>query len=214
LTFIIDANVEISSTARRKRACQPYYDNEAAEVLIKPWKFFRHVLVPLLRATLDAISRNRRFRMSAEVKKKLPSISRAAREGKKHAEGKERCQEGNPPEKPNTGMRVWAWDEKNPSFCETDTVSHDGGGGITPYYAWTIAATDAALGWTEVRPLRIRPKDGHGKQPATYMTPFQSLSAALTRTLARPMGVAGSSISILRNGAVKKNASLSDFLYK
>ena len=48
----------------------------------------------------------------------------------------------------------WAWDEKQPGFCEMDTVSHDGGGEISPYYTWTVTVTDVALGWTEVRALK------------------------------------------------------------
>jgi hypothetical protein len=68
-----NVNVIISSTVRKKRTYQKYYDDEVAQVLIKLWKFFRYIcgerLVPLLRANLDAISRKRRFRMSAGVKK-------------------------------------------------------------------------------------------------------------------------------------------------
>ena len=49
--------------------------------IIKLWKFFRYIcgerLVPLIRANLNAISRKRRFGISAEVKKKLSTISRA-----------------------------------------------------------------------------------------------------------------------------------------
>jgi hypothetical protein len=53
----------------------------------------------------------------------------------------------------------WAWDDKQPGFCEADTVSHDGGGEINSHYAsdfspQTLTVTDVALGWTEVRALK------------------------------------------------------------
>jgi hypothetical protein len=139
-------NVEISSTIRRKRIYKPYYDDEVAQALIKLWKFFRYIcgerLVPLLRENLDAISRKRRFRMSAEVKQKLKTISRAtverllAGERKKHKlKGKSTTKKGNLLKNQIPVRVFWAWDEKKPGFCEIDTVSHDGGGEITPYYA-------------------------------------------------------------------------------
>jgi transposase InsO family protein len=158
-------NVEISSTVRRKRVYQRNYDDEVAQVLIKLWKFFRYLcgerLVPLLRANLDAISRKRRFHMSAEVKQKLARISRSTverlltEERKKYKlKGKSTTKKGSLLKNQIPVRVFWAWDEKQPGFCEIDTVSHDGGGEITPYYAWTLTMTDVALGWTEVRALK------------------------------------------------------------
>jgi hypothetical protein len=158
-------NVKISSPVRRKRVYQRYYDDEVTQVLIKLWKFFRYIcgerLVPLLRANLDAISRKRRFRMSAETKQKLSTISRStverllAGERKKYKlKGKSATRKGALLKNQIPVRVLWAWDEKQPGFCEIDTVSHDGGGEITPYYAWTLTVTDVALGWTEVRALK------------------------------------------------------------
>ncbi|MDR0476100.1 MAG: hypothetical protein LBH43_20835 [Treponema sp.] len=96
LRFVNGKNVNVIITGNRhkKRGYKKYYDDEAAGVLIKLWKFFRYIcgerLILLLRANIDAISRKRRFKMSAEVKKKLAAISRATverlltRERKKH----------------------------------------------------------------------------------------------------------------------------------
>jgi hypothetical protein len=160
-----NTNVIISSTARKKREYQKYYDDEVAQVLIKLWKFFRYIcgerLVPLLRANLDTISRKRRFRMSREVKQKLSTISRSTverlltKERKKHKlKGKSITKKGTLLKNQIPVRVFWAWDEKQPGFCEIDTLSHDGGGEITPYYAWTVTATDVALAWTEVRALK------------------------------------------------------------
>ena len=160
-----NVNVIISSTVRKKRVYEKYYNDEVAEVLIKLWKFFRYIcgerLVPLLRANLDVISRKRRFRMSRQVKQKLSTISRSTverlltKERKKHKlKGKSTTKKG-PLLKNQIPVRVfWAWDEKKPGFCEIDTVSHDGGGEINSHYAWTVCATDVALAWTEVRALK------------------------------------------------------------
>jgi len=158
-------NVEITNKVRRKRVYRPYYDEEVAEALIKLWKFFRYVcgerLVPLLRENLDVISRKRRFHMSAEVKQKLATISRATVERLIAGERKKHKLKGRSTTKRGTLLKnqipvrvFWAWDDKKPGFCEIDTVSHDGGGEITPHYAWTLTVTDVALGWTEVRALK------------------------------------------------------------
>ena len=158
-------NVKITSTVRRKRVYKKYYDDEVAQVLIKLWKFFRYIcgerLVPLLRANLDTISRKRRFRMSAEVKKKLSTISRATVERLLTVERKKHKLKSKSTTKKGTLLKnqipvriFWAWNEKQPGFCEIDTISHDGGGEINPYYAWTLTLTDVALAWTEVRALK------------------------------------------------------------
>ena len=160
-----NVNLIISSTVRRKRVYKKYYDDEVAQILIKLWKFFRYIcaerLVPLLQANLDSISRKRRFRMSRQVKEKLLTISRATverlltKERKKHKlKGKSTTKKGTLLKNQIPVRVFWAWDEKQPGFCEIDTLSHDGGGEITPYYAWSVTATDVALAWTEVRALK------------------------------------------------------------
>ena len=72
-----NVNVVITGDRRRKRIYKKYYDDEAAAVLIKLWKFFRYVcgerLVPLLRANIDVISRKRRFGITPEMN--LPEAS-------------------------------------------------------------------------------------------------------------------------------------------
>lgn len=158
-------NVEITGTVRNKRVYRPYYDSEVAGALIRIWQFFRYIcgerLVPLLRENLDTISRKRRFGISAEVKKKLATISRAtvdrllAGERKKHKlKGRSTTKKGTLLKNQIPVRVFWAWDEKKPGFCEIDTVSHDGGGEINSHYAWTLTTTDVALGWTEVRALK------------------------------------------------------------
>jgi len=158
-------NVVITGNHRRKRVYKKYYDDEVAAVLIKLWKFFRYVcgerLVPLLRANIDVISRKRRFGITSEIKEKLLTISRSTverlltEERKKHKlKGKSTTKKGTLLKNQIPIRRFWAWDEKQPGFCEIDTVSHDGGGEINSHYAWTLTATDVALCWTEVRAIK------------------------------------------------------------
>ena len=160
-----NVNVVITSNCRRKRVYKKYYDEDVAQALIKLWKFFRYIcgerLVPLLRANLDAISRKKRFKMSAEVKKKLATISRSTverlltGERKKHKlKGKSATTKGTLLKNQIPVRRFWAWDDKQPGFCEIDTVSHDGGGEINSHYAWTLTVTDVALCWTEARAIK------------------------------------------------------------
>jgi transposase InsO family protein len=122
--------------------------------------------VPLLRANLDAISRKRRFRITPEIHKKLATISRSTverlltEERKKHKlKGKSTTKKGALLKNQIPVRKFWAWDEKQPGFCEIDTVSHDGGGETNPHYAWTLTATDVrpkvcALCRTEVRAIK------------------------------------------------------------
>ena len=160
-----NVNVEISSRTRKKRVYKKYYDQEVARVIIMLWKFFRYIcgqrLVPLIQANLDAISRKRRFGISAEVKKKLCTITRSTverlltEERKKHKlKGKSTTRKGTLLKNQIPVRVFWRWDEKRPGFCEIDTVSHDGGGEVSPYYAWTLCVTDVGLCWTEVRALK------------------------------------------------------------
>ena len=167
LRFINGKNVNlvISSSQRKKRVYKKYYDDEVQRVLITLWKFFRFIcgerLVPLIRANLDVISRKRRFGINAEVKKKLSTISRSTVERLLTEERKKHKLKGKSTTKKGTLLKnqipvrvFWRWDEKQPGFCEIDTVSHDGGGEISPYYAWTLCVTDVGLCWTEVRALK------------------------------------------------------------
>jgi transposase InsO family protein len=158
-------NVIISSATRKKRVYKKYYNQEVAKVIINLWKFFRYIcgerLVPLLRANLDVISRKKRFGITAEVKKKLSTISRSTverlltEERKRHKlKGKSTTKKGTLLKNQIPVRRFWAWDEKQPGFCEIDTISHDGGGEINSHHAWTLTATDVALCWTEVRALK------------------------------------------------------------
>ena len=160
-----NVNVVISSTVRKKRVYKKYYDEEVAKALINLWKFFRYIcgerLVPVLRANIDVISRKKRFGITAEVKKKLTTISRSTverlltGERKKHKlKGKSATKKGTLLKNRIPVRRFWSWDEKQPGFCEIDTISHDGGGEINSHYAWTLTATDVALCWTEVRALK------------------------------------------------------------
>ena len=160
-----NVNVEITSSLRRKRVYKKYYDEKVEKVLILLWKFFRYVcgerLVPMLRANLDVISRKHRFGITAEVKKKLATISRATverlltDERKRHKlKGKRATKKGALLKNQIPVRKFWAWDDKQPGFCEIDTVSHDGGGEINSHYAWTLTTTDVALCWTEARALK------------------------------------------------------------
>jgi hypothetical protein len=80
--------------------------------------------------------------MNTEVRKKLSTISRSTVERLLAEERKKYKMKGKSTTKKGTLLKnqipvrvFWAWEEKKPGFCEIDTVSHDGGGEITPYYA-------------------------------------------------------------------------------
>jgi len=167
LRFIDGKNVNVIITGkhRKKRVYKKYYDDEVAAVLIKLWKFFRYVcgerLVPLLQANIDAISRKRRFGITPEIKEKLSTISRSTierlltEERKKHKlKGKSTTKKGTLLKNQIPVRKFWAWNDKQPGFCEIDTVSHDGGGEINSHYAWSLTATDVALCWTEARAIK------------------------------------------------------------
>ena len=90
-------NVKITGTPRGKREYQKYYDGEVAAAVIKVWRFFWYIcgerLVPLLRTNLDAIGADECFGISAEVKRKLATISHATVERLLTRERKKQRQE-------------------------------------------------------------------------------------------------------------------------
>jgi hypothetical protein len=47
----------------------------------------------------------------------------------------------------------WPWDGQKPGFCETDTVSHDGGN-VSGEFCYTLTVTDVATQWAEERALK------------------------------------------------------------
>lgn len=160
-------NVKITSKQRKKRVYKKYYDEDVEKALIRLWKFFRYIcgerLVPLLRENLNEIYKKRKkeFGISLEVKKKLATISRSTVERLITTERKKHKLKGKSTTKKGTLLKnqipvrvFWKWDEKQPGFCEIDTISHDGGGEINSHYAWTLTVTDVALTWTEVRALK------------------------------------------------------------
>jgi hypothetical protein len=162
-------NIEISSKARKKRVYKPYYDDEVKKVLITLWTFFRYIcgerLTPLIKANLNAISRRTPFGITGEVRKKLGEISRSTVERLLKGERQQYRLNGRSTTKKGTLLKnaipvrvFWTWDDKKPGFAEIDTVSHDGGGEISPHYAWTLTVTDVALGWTELRALKNKAK--------------------------------------------------------
>jgi len=155
----------VSHKTRKKRIYKRYYDKPVAEVIIKLWKFFRRIcgerLTPLIKENITTISKRRRFGITQEVKAKLMKISRSTVERLITPERKKERLKGKSTTKKGTLLKnqipvrvFWAWDDKKPGFCEIDTVSHDGGGEINSFYAWTLTVTDVCLCWTETRALR------------------------------------------------------------
>ena len=98
-----------------------------------------------MRSNLNAINRKRAFGITPKIKKKLSTISRATverlltEERKKYKlKGKNTTKKGTLLKHQIPVRRFWAWDEKQPGFCEIDTVSHDGGGEINSHYVPTL----------------------------------------------------------------------------
>jgi hypothetical protein len=166
--FIIDGKpvkAHAAHKTRKKRIYKRYYDEPVARAVIKLWKFFRRIcgerLTPLIKENIKAICSRRRFGISKEVKAKLMKISRSTIERLITPERKKERLKGRSTTKKGTLLKnqipvrvFWAWDDKKPGFCEIDTVSHDGGGEINSFYAWTLTVTDVCLGWTENRALK------------------------------------------------------------
>jgi hypothetical protein len=97
---------------------------------------------PLVKANLDALCRRKRFGITRKIKAKLRRISRSAVERLLREERRKRRLKGRSTAKKGALLKnqiparvFWAWDEKKAGFCEIDTVSHDGGGAISPHYA-------------------------------------------------------------------------------
>ena len=158
--------IKVTAKARGKRVYKRYYDEPVEKAVLAIWAFFRFVcgqrLVPMIRDNLDALAGHPRFGrlVPAEVKTKLARVSRSTVERmlrKERARGKAK---GTSSTKPGTLLKrqiavrtFWRWDDKQPGFCEMDTVSHDGGY-AKGEYLFTLSLTDVCLCWSEFRALR------------------------------------------------------------
>jgi transposase InsO family protein len=128
------------------------------------WEFFHRICakrpVPVIRANLEAPAADKRFRITEQVKEKLKTISRSTLERMFRAERARHKIRGRSCTKPGTLLKhqipvrvFWRWEDRQPGFCEIDTVSHDGGF-ILGENAYTLSLTDVCLCWPEFRVLR------------------------------------------------------------
>jgi len=158
--------VKIVAKARKKRVYKRYYDEPVEKAILTIWAFFRYIcgkrLVPLIRDNLTALAKHTRFRsfITDEVKAKLGTISRSTIERMLRGERKRKKLKGTDSTKKGTLLKhqipvrtFWRWDDKQPGFCETDTVSHDGGYAAGDYL-YTLSVTDVCLCWSEFRVLK------------------------------------------------------------
>jgi hypothetical protein len=158
--------LKITAVKRKKRVYKRYYDEAVEKAVLAVWSFFRYVcgkrLVPMIRDNLQALAEHRRFQhyITAEVKPKLAKVSRSTVERMLGRERKSRKSKGTSATKPGTLLKqqiavrtFWRWDDKQPGFCEIDTVSHDGGY-AKGEYLYTLSATDVCLCWSEFRVLK------------------------------------------------------------
>jgi len=159
-------NVKISAgTLKKKRVYKRFYDEPVEKAVLAIWDFFHSVcgtrLILMIRDNLDALATHPRFRrsISSEVKVKLATISRSTVERMLRRE-RRRNTKGTCSTTPGTLLKqqipvrtFWRWDDKQPGFCEIDTVSHDGGYAAGEYL-FTLSATDVCVCWSEFRALK------------------------------------------------------------
>jgi len=158
--------IKITATSRKKRVYKRFYDESVEKAVRAIWAFFRYVcgkrLVPMIRDNLDTLAEHRRFKryITDEVKGKLATVSRSTVERMLARERKRTKAKGTCSTKPGTLLKhqipvrtFWRWDDKQPGFCETDTVSHDGGY-AKGEYLHSLSVTDVCLCWSEFRALK------------------------------------------------------------
>ena len=148
---------------QRTRVYTPYYDEDVKHAVIRLWNFFHFIcgqrLVPLIRENLSAIASSHRFGINETIQKKLATISRSTverilrTERKKHKKGSCTTKPGTLLKQQIPVRTFWHWDDKQPGFCEIDTVSHDGGF-IDGSFLYTLSVTDVCTGWSEFRALK------------------------------------------------------------
>jgi hypothetical protein len=165
------AKVKITARTRRKRVYRRFYDEPVRQAVTAIWEFFLRVcgkrLVPMIRENLPALAG--RFGIPQDVQAKLAAVSRATVERMLRRERKAYKPKGTCSTKPGTLLKqqipvraFWRWDDKQPGFCEIDTVSHDGGYAAGEY-AFTLSLTDVALCWSEFRALKNKARKWTGE---------------------------------------------------
>jgi transposase InsO family protein len=156
--------LKITARTRSKRLYSRYYDQSVRLSVVALREFFHRIcakrLVPIIRANLPALAADAGFRITEQVKPKLKTIS-VSTAGRMLKLERARCKpHGTSRTKPATLLKhqipvrvFWRWEDKQPGFCEIDTVSHDGGF-IFGENAYTLSLTDVCLCWSEFRVLR------------------------------------------------------------
>jgi hypothetical protein len=154
----------ITHKTRKKRVYTKRYGPDTAACVVRLWDFFKGMcgrrLVPLIRANIAVLARERRFGITPHIRQQLLKISRATVERILKGERKKYRLKGQSTTKPGSLLKrqipvkvFWPWDEQKPGFCEIDTVSHDGGT-FSGEFCFTLTVTDIATQWTEERALK------------------------------------------------------------
>ena len=140
---------DVGYRRRRKRI----YDEEVKRALKRIWQMLDYLCGKRLVAALE---KHQEWQPSAEVGRKLLSISAATIDRLLAPEKKKLRLRQRGGTKPGTllrhqvAVRTFAdWDDARPGFVEVDLVAHEGGRARGDY-AQTLDLTDVSTGWTEL----------------------------------------------------------------
>ena len=147
---------DVGDRRRRKRI----YDEEVKRALKRIGQMLDYLcgkrLVAALEPTLAALEKHQEWQPSAEVGRKLLSISAATIDRLLAPEKKKLRLRQRGGTKPGTllrhqvAVRTFAdWDDARPGFVEVDLVAHEGDRARGDY-AQTLDLTDVSTGWTEL----------------------------------------------------------------
>jgi hypothetical protein len=138
----------------RKRVHEKRYGPDTAACVIRLWEFFRGMygkrLVPLLRANIIVLATNPRLHITPDIPGTDKPFSRGILKGERKKRQFLKYQ--------IPGKVFWPGNEQRADFCETDTVSPDGGNTLGEFAdlwsGFTLTITDIATPWTEERTLK------------------------------------------------------------
>lgn len=151
-------NKPLPNKWKRYRQREKKYDSVVIEALLVLWRASNEIcgerFHPFIPKILDKMIDCGEMAVSAEVKKKLLKISlgtvKRVIKGVKRRSTIKISGTTKPGSllKREIAIRYGRWTEKNPGWCEADTVAHCGSD-ISGEYIFSLDLTDIATGWTE-----------------------------------------------------------------
>jgi len=144
-------------TKWRRRNRKKKYDQDVVDKLLILWRASNEICAerfhPFIPVVLKKMKECNELKVNKEVENKLymislPTVRRKIQQTKRRSRIRISTTKPGSILRKHITIRYGRWNEKDPGWCEADTVAHCGGN-IEGEYVFSLDITDIATGWTE-----------------------------------------------------------------